>query len=65
VHISLFTTVFLTSVKVYVLHRNISECVMYALAYLLEAGSIPDEVSVFFIDITVPAALWPWCRHSL
>jgi hypothetical protein len=19
----------------------------------------------FFIDIIVPATLWPWCRHSL
>jgi len=40
-----------------VLHRNISECVMYAVAYLFEAGSIPDEVIVFFTDITIPAAL--------
>ena len=30
---------------------------VYAVAYLVEAGSIPDEVTEFFIDITV----WPHC----
>jgi hypothetical protein len=24
------------------------------------AGSIPDEVIVFFIDLILPAPLWPW-----
>jgi hypothetical protein len=35
-------------VNVCVLHRNVSECVVYAVAYLVEVGSIPDEVSVFY-----------------
>jgi hypothetical protein len=43
----------------------VAEWLRYCATNRKVAGSIPDGVMEFFIDIVLPIALWPWGRLSL